>query len=221
MMLKFYREFFRLSCEDRRAFELLARDEEAVETAVAAGAEAWRGGIRETCADPLTSRQMFAIGARLVAAKCGVRGRRGAKVVAAFALFLTDLVEQRVRALDFEDDGERVELAAGTLVEIRKVSASDNPMVEPGAWDCWVMGSPHNAGSLPVGYTLRGVLAEPLRAGAPMHVLRVERNGVPALGEFCSAAVVALRPGYFAETANSVYKVRPAADAPAEGGEAP
>lgn len=224
MMLKFYREFFRLTDEDRRAFDLLAGDEEAVEAAVAAGTEAWRGGIRESCADSLTCRQMFAMRARLAAAKCGVRGRYGKKVVAAFALFLTDMVEQRVRALDFEECGEDAEcgeLAAGTFVEIEKVSASGQPAVQPGDWGGWVAGSPDNAGSLPVGYALRGILLEPLRVGAPMRVLRVERNGVPALGEFCSTAVVALRPGYFAETSNSVYKVLPAEAAAAECGEEP
>lgn len=116
-------------------------------------------------------------------------------------------------AIDHENNGRAADvlgaLAAGTLVEVRKVSASESPDVEPGEWSTWTMGSPDNAGSLPVGYSLHGVLLQPLQVGAPIRVLRVERNGVSRLGEFTSTTVVALHPGHLAETLNSFYIVRP------------
>jgi hypothetical protein len=213
MMPKFYRLFFQLTGDDRLAFESLTSNAEAVEAAVAACAAVWRDKMRATFDGPLTCRQFFALRARLAAASLGVRGLCAPNVSAAFALFLADLVEQRVRALDLEEnrDGADVPdtLAAGTLVKVQKVSSSATPMVEPGEWDAWVMGSPDNAGSLPVGYSLHGVLLKPLRVGAPIHVLRVKRNGVTAVGEFTSTTVAALHLGHLAETVNSFYIVRP------------
>jgi hypothetical protein len=110
-------------------------------------------------------------------------------------------------------------LSAGTFVEMRKVSASARPMVEPGEWAGWVMGSADNAGSLPVGYAMRGVLLKTLQVGAPIRLLRVKRNGITAIGEFTSSAVVAIRPEHLVETANSIYVVRPADITSAQGEE--
>jgi hypothetical protein len=213
MMQNFYRLFFQLTGDDRLAFEALSSDAEAVEAAVAASADLWRHRMRALCGNQLACRHSFAMRALLTAATLGVRGSRGPRVAAAFALFLTDLVEQRVRTLDLEENQDGADtpgmLPAGTFVEVWKASASARPMVEPSEWQSWVSGRPDKVGALPVGYAMRGVLLKPLQTGTPIRLLRIQHNGTKAIGEFRSSNVVALRPGHLVETTSSIYIVRP------------
>lgn len=214
---------FGLTGDDRQVFESIIGSAEAIERVVAVGTRMWRGRLREVTNDPLTCRQLFAMRVLLAAARVGIKGSHSAKVSAAFALFLTDLVEQRVGALDLENgresSGVPAALSAGTFVEMCKVSASARPMVESGEWERWVIGSADNAGSLPVGYAMHGVLLKPLQVGAPIRLLRVRRNGVTAIGEFTSTAVVAIRPAHLVETTNSIYIVHTTGITSAQNGE--
>ena len=223
MIRKFYRVLFGLTGDDRLVFESITCDAEAIERVVAVGIRMWRGRLREVTSDPLTCRQLFAMRVLLAASRVGVRGSYSSKVSAAFALFLTDRVEQRVAALDLEmgreDVGVPAALSAGNFVEMWKVSASARPMAEPGDWERWGVGRADNAGSLPVGYAMHGVLLKPLQVGAPIRLLRVRRNGITAIGQFTSTTVVAIHPAHLVETTNSIYVVRPADITSAQGEE--
>ena len=212
-MTEFYRLFFNLSGDGEAAFEALANDAAAIEAAVSVCAAMWRDQLREAIDDPLARRQFLAMRALIIAARIGVRGSRSPNVVAAFAQFITDLTEQRVRALDHEENQDREDvpnaMSAGTFVEVRKVSVSARPMVEPSELRSWVCGSRDNVGALPVGYAMYGVLLRPVQVGMPIRLLRVKRNGMKAIGEFRSSNVVVLRPAHLVETTSSIYIVRP------------
>lgn len=91
------------------------------------------------------------------------------------------------------------------LVKITKTSTSASPGIPAADWDSFVLGfaNPH---SLPVDYEIEGWLMEQIEIGHPLHVLRIRRNGVQALGEFRSSAVVAIQ----VQTGNSIYRIEPA-----------
>lgn len=95
----------------------------------------------------------------------------------------------------------------GTQVLIIKLSASSNPVAEPGSWEGWIPGSLDNAGSLPVDYELRGFLLAPVRVGEQIHLFRTERNGVEADGYFSSTPIVKIQDASLVETYNSIYRV--------------
>ena len=95
----------------------------------------------------------------------------------------------------------------GTHVLIIKLSASSNPVAEPGSWEGWISGSLDNAGSLPVDYELRGFLLAPVRVGEQIHLFRTERNGVEADGFFYSTPIVRIQDASLVETFNSIYRV--------------
>ncbi len=99
---RFYITFFRLAGEERRAFEVLVEDDELIQTSIADCADMWRSKMRAVFPDPLQCRQTFLIRTVLISAKGGLKSGYGLDVAAAFALFLCDMVERRVRTLDFE-----------------------------------------------------------------------------------------------------------------------
>ena len=103
MPVKFYAAFFSLSAENRRVFEILTEEDETLEYAISTCAAMWRGSMRQIYSDPLQCRQAFLARAVTMSAKDCIENGYGCLVAAAFALFLCDRVEQRVRALDFED----------------------------------------------------------------------------------------------------------------------
>jgi hypothetical protein len=104
MPVKFYASFFCLNTEDRKFFEILCEEDEALENAISDCANMWRNSMRKVHPDPIQCRQAFLKRAVLMSAKDCIRGGYGCLVAAAFALFLCDRVEQRVRALDFEEE---------------------------------------------------------------------------------------------------------------------
>ena len=95
----------------------------------------------------------------------------------------------------------------GSPVHVTKISASEDPITEPGTWEQWVPGSPNNAGSLPVGYELRGVLMRPIRVGRCLEIYRTHRNGVSADGNFRSTPIIGIVADTMVETFNSIYQV--------------
>jgi hypothetical protein len=94
-----------------------------------------------------------------------------------------------------------------TFVSLEKVDATKNPVSAPTPWEEWILGSLKNQASLPISYTLKGYLVNPVRLGRPIQVLRIERNGVKKLGIFCSTPVVELGDHGVVETYNSIYRV--------------
>ncbi len=99
--------------------------------------------------------------------------------------------------------------ATGTLVEIRKLSASEAPIVAAGAWEDWVFGRKDNPCSLPVNYVMLGVLKRPVRVGGRIDLHRTHRNGVAIEGDFVSSPVIAISDDALVETYNSIYQVTP------------
>ena len=104
MPVEFYAAFFCLGAKDRKVFEILTEEDEALENAISTCATMWRGSMRQTYSDPLQCRQAFLARAVLMSAKDCIQHGYGPHVSAAFALFLCDRVEKRVRALDFEEE---------------------------------------------------------------------------------------------------------------------
>ncbi len=102
MKLKFYIAFFRLADEERRAFEELAEDDELIQKTIADCAVIWRESIRQIHTDPIQCRHVFLLRALLIMIRRGLNPGYGMNFAAAFALYICDRVEQRVRALDFE-----------------------------------------------------------------------------------------------------------------------
>ena len=104
MPVKFYAAFFSLSAENRRVFEILTEEDEILENGIATCAAMWRGSMRQIYSDPLQCRQAFLARAVTMSAKDCIENGYGCLVAAAFALFLCDRVERRVRELDFEEE---------------------------------------------------------------------------------------------------------------------
>ena len=93
------------------------------------------------------------------------------------------------------------------LVRIIKRRPSPEALFSPGSWDDYPVGSvSQELKSLPVDYTLEGVLQAPIEVGRPICVLRLSRNDVPALGLFISSLVVRTEGGLI-WTRNSVYEL--------------
>ena len=101
---QFYAAFFWLSAEDRKVFEVLSEEDETLENAITDCATMWRESIRTIHSDPIKCRQAFLVRAVLISAKDCIKHEYGPRVAAAFALFLCDRVELRVRTLDFEEE---------------------------------------------------------------------------------------------------------------------
>jgi len=97
---------------------------------------------------------------------------------------------------------------SGSLVEVSKIDASDEPIIQPGSWEKWVPGSANNTGSCPVGYTMQGVLMRPVRVGGRIDLHRTHRNGIRIDGHFVSTPIIAVSGECLAETFNSVYLIR-------------
>ena len=92
------------------------------------------------------------------------------------------------------------------FVRIQKIGRPDNAPVATADWKEYQPGSARNSKSLPEGYALSGWLLESIEMGRPVRLLRVERNGVAALGIFETSPVQGLTQGGF-ETENSIYQV--------------
>ena len=102
MPIDFYAVFFNLSGDARAEFEFLVEDDDILENTVADCANLWRDKMRVIYQDPILCRHVFLARSTLIAAKGGIKNGYGCQVAAAFALYLCDRIERRVRELDFE-----------------------------------------------------------------------------------------------------------------------
>lgn len=98
----------------------------------------------------------------------------------------------------------------GSFVQVSKIAKCKNPVVEPGSWYDWKHGGA-NPLSLPVEYCVRGFLLAPIQVGEPIYLLRTWRNGVEAVGHFCSTPICAILSDTWVETFNSIYEIIPVA----------
>ncbi|HYG35736.1 MAG TPA: hypothetical protein VEC99_13180 [Clostridia bacterium] len=97
-------------------------------------------------------------------------------------------------------------MQAGKRVRLTKLRESAHPQVRAGRWDTYRPGAWDNTESLPVDYEMVGVLVAPPLVGKRVELLRLERNGEPALGVFVSSPVTEVNHTWFA-TRNSVYRI--------------
>lgn len=101
----------------------------------------------------------------------------------------------------------------GTRVRITKTGAVEDPLRPTPAKEDYTPGG-HNPGvSLPIEYTLTGVLQSPFKAGISLWVKRHTRNGVP-MGGYLQTSIIQLikrlypyEGGWEVETSNSVYRI--------------
>jgi hypothetical protein len=96
----------------------------------------------------------------------------------------------------------------GAFVTVTKIARCKTPVVEPGSWEDWIVGSENNA-SLPVDYEMKGFLMEPVLVGGQIRLYRTHRNGIEVEGHFVSTLIVSITGSSIVETFNSIYLVVP------------
>jgi hypothetical protein len=90
------------------------------------------------------------------------------------------------------------------VVKIRKIGVATNAGFRAANWPAMVAGEkPPEGQSMPVDYEIEGTLLAPIIPGQQIIVFRHDRNGVPALGLFCTSPVEEI----VVVTQNSVYRV--------------
>jgi hypothetical protein len=99
-------------------------------------------------------------------------------------------------------------MKAGIVVKLTKLRQTERPSADAGNWSTYVPGAADNATSLPIDYEMIGVLLEPPVIGGRAKLLRLERNGVSAMGLFESTPVVSIYGSEFS-TQNSIYRLEP------------
>jgi hypothetical protein len=99
-------------------------------------------------------------------------------------------------------------MKTGILVKLTKLRQAGHSSVGAGNWSTYVPGAADNATSLPIDYEMTGVLLEPPTVGGRVKLLRLERNGVSAMGLFESTPVVSINGSEFS-TQNSIYRLEP------------
>jgi len=97
-------------------------------------------------------------------------------------------------------------LKVGSFVRILKVSASKSPVIESATIDRYLVGA-ENTKSLPVDYEMKGFLLAPIQVDDRIVLLRVQRNGVNAVGIFNSTTICDVCDDSTVETFNSIYQI--------------
>jgi len=115
MNLGFYEEFLGLNPEDRQYFKFLTEEDDDFVCLIEDSAFIWRNHLRKLFPDPIECRRDFLAKSLALGTKNGLRNEGGSQLAAAFALYFTDRVEQRVRQLDAEQKICPVELKRASL----------------------------------------------------------------------------------------------------------
>lgn len=100
-------------------------------------------------------------------------------------------------------------MKANKYIKLTKVAESAAAKVKAGDWNTYKVGDILNQESLPVEYTLEGILLKDIKIGESVSIDRRVRNGVKINGDFESSPVVKILPNGF-ETLNSVYLIEDA-----------
>ena len=98
----------------------------------------------------------------------------------------------------------------GTKVLIQKFGSVEDPEHETPLWEEHDEGSSNPGSSLPEEYKAKGTLAERVKKGAPIYILRTERNGTKQMGLFRTSPVQTIEERgdqVIAKTMNSVYRI--------------
>lgn len=90
---------------------------------------------------------------------------------------------------------------------IEKMGRVPSPRYPTPPWADYEEGEVNPNVSLPLGYSIEGVLMSDMLVGHPLRVLRTHRNGVAKLGVFTTSPLIRVSPCTF-ETTNSVYTYR-------------
>lgn len=99
------------------------------------------------------------------------------------------------------------------MIEITKLRSAINPVVGPGRWDTYKIGSIHNPASLPVDYVMTGTLLTEIKVGFQVQLKCCMRNGTQCDSVFTSTPVIEVLEDGF-RTMNSIYRVRVIEEAP-------
>ena len=103
-------------------------------------------------------------------------------------------------------------LKAGTTVRVSKISPSTAPIFRTAEEIEWKSGE-HNKGiTLPINYTVEGVLVQDLGLHNNLTLARTKRNSVEAMGIFQTSRIQSIEYSnktnlYTVETENSVYVI--------------
>jgi hypothetical protein len=103
MELNFYSAFFMLNVEDARQFERLIEEDDGLQSLVDSSTAMWRGALRRMYPNPIVCRQMFRARSMVLVAQSELNCGGRFQLAAAFALFIADRVEERVRELDAQE----------------------------------------------------------------------------------------------------------------------
>ncbi len=103
MPINFYRAFFGLSDEERQHLEFLVEDDEDFRNIITDSARLWRNHLRIRFPDPFQCRHAFLVRLLILGIKNSLNSGGGRQLGAAFALCVTDRVEQLVRRLDAQE----------------------------------------------------------------------------------------------------------------------
>ena len=94
-------------------------------------------------------------------------------------------------------------------IQLKKVSEADNPKVPTPSNKDFVPGEDNGNVSVPIEYTITGILQEDVEVGKPMIILRHTRNGVESFGIMVTSVVTDIvnldENGMMIYTNNSVY----------------
>jgi hypothetical protein len=93
-----------------------------------------------------------------------------------------------------------------TFVEITKIKAVELPKYRTSNWAEYKPGEVNEGVSIPVEYTMKGVLLIDVVVGEPIIMERHERNGVKVYGVLVTSHVTKIEDN-LVYTDNSVYKV--------------
>lgn len=93
-------------------------------------------------------------------------------------------------------------------LRLRKLRATDNPVVATPNASNYIPGREHREVSIPVEYTVTGRLYREIEVDKPMFILRDTRNGISIPGLMTTSKVKKIEPkskGLIIYTDNSVY----------------
>lgn len=91
-------------------------------------------------------------------------------------------------------------------IKLEKIEAHPTPRYPTPESKDYIPGQDNYGKSLPVGYTMEGVLLADIQIGKSLYMLRYKRNDVPAVGEVSTSAIEAIN-GDILLTKNSMYRL--------------
>ena len=99
-----------------------------------------------------------------------------------------------------------MQMKAGDYIKIRKLKATDAPIVPTPPFATYKQGEDNGPVSLPIEYTATGMLQFDAQVGEGLRILRDTRNGEQCTGAMQTSPVTKIEDGKV-YTGNSIYEV--------------